>query len=184
MRHQKGGNRLSRNRSLRKATLRDLAKATIVDERICTTEARAKEARKLVDQLITLGKKDTLAARRKAFSILCDHALVSYLFQKTAPRFKSRQGGYTRIIQYRNRPGDNAIMVLLELTEKSREIITGTKRVKKVDTTEVAEAEVKPASETKPVKTEVSKVDLKGKIKTVKPAGGVRKLFQRKAGGE
>ena len=70
MRHAKAGNRLSRNQSLRKATLRDLARATLVQERICTTRAKAKEARKLIDKLITLGKKDTLAARRRAFAIL------------------------------------------------------------------------------------------------------------------
>src|SRR5208282_4762250 len=100
MRHAKAGNRLSRNQSLRKATVRDLAKATLLQERICTTRAKAKEARKMVEKLITLGKKNTLAARRRAFAILCDHHIVSQLFLKTAPRFKNRNGGYTRMISY------------------------------------------------------------------------------------
>ncbi len=186
MRHQKGGNRLSRNRSLRKATLRDLAKATLIQERICTTSSRAKEARKLVDQLITLGKKDTLAARRAAFAVLCDHGLVSQLFRETAPRFKSREGGYTRIIPYMNRNGDNAEMVFLELTEKSREIITGAKRAQKAAASEdaVTEAETKPSAEAK--ETKASKGDVKPVTKAApkKPTGGVRKLFQRKTGGE
>ena len=150
MRHGITGNRLSRNRSLRKATLRDMAKATLIQERICTTRAKAKEARKLIEQLITLGKKDTLAARRKAFAILCDHSLVSRLFKETAPRFKDRVGGYTRIIPYVQRAGDNAELAFLELTEKSREIISGQKKSKKPEaaegTTAVAEAETKPAS--------------------------------------
>jgi large subunit ribosomal protein L17 len=190
MRHGNAGNRLSRNRSLRKATLRDMAKAVLVQERICTTRAKAKEARKLIEKLITLGKKDSLAARRRAFAILCDHTLVSQLFGKTAPRFKERKGGYTRIIPYMQRSGDNAELAFLELTEKSREIITGQKRTKAEkeagDTTKVADAETKPAAGTATATTEKTpghkKVDVKGTPKA-KPTG-VRKLFQRKTGGE
>ena len=109
MRHGIAGNRLNRNRSLRKATLRDIAKATLIHQRVCTTLAKAKEARKLVDQLITLGKKGELVHRRRAFAILCDHQMVSDLFNKTSPRFKNRIGGYTRIIPAAGlRRGDNA----------------------------------------------------------------------------
>ncbi len=186
MRHAKAGNRLSRNQSLRKATLRDMARSVLVQERICTTRAKAKEARKLIEQLITLGKKDTLAARRKAFSILCDHNLVSQLFKETAPRFKSRAGGYTRIIPYMQRAGDNAELAFLELTEKSREIITGQKKVKAqaADTATVTDAETKPAAEEKAKKAtaEHSKADVKSKPKA-KPTVA-KKMFQRKTGGE
>src|ERR1700722_6782730 len=150
MRHAKSGNRLSRNQSLRKATLRDMAKAIFLQERICTTRAKAKEARKMIEKLITLGKKDTLAARRRAFAILCDHTEVSQLFSQVAPRFKARNGGYTRIIPYIQRGGDNAELAFLELTEKSREIITNQKRTKAEkeagDVTKVSEAETKPAA--------------------------------------
>ena len=124
MRHGMAGNRLSRNSTLRKATVRDLAKATLIAQRICTTEAKAKEARKLVDKLITLGKKGTLAAKRRAFSILTDHKLVSDLFAKTSPRFKNRIGGYTRIIKLGTRRGDNAALAYLELTEKEIVIVS------------------------------------------------------------
>ncbi len=124
MRHGMAGNRLSRNSTLRKATVRDLAKATLIAQRICTTEAKAKEARRLVDKLITLGKKGTLAAKRRAFSILTDHKLVSDLFAKTSPRFKNRIGGYTRIIKLGTRRGDNAALAYLELTEKEIIIIS------------------------------------------------------------
>ncbi len=124
MRHGMAGNRLSRNSTLRKATVRDLAKATLIQQRICTTEAKAKEARKLVDKLITLGKKGTLPAKRRAFAILCDHKIVSDLFGKTSPRFKNRVGGYTRIIKLGTRRGDNAALAYLELTEKEVVIIS------------------------------------------------------------
>ncbi|NTV28916.1 MAG: 50S ribosomal protein L17 [Candidatus Omnitrophica bacterium] len=122
MRHGISGNKFGRNQTLRKATVRDLAKAIFNHQRIRTTRAKAAEARKLIDKLITMGKENTLAAKRRAFAILCDHALVSTLFNTIAPRFNSRHGGYTRIIKFAvNRPGDNAEMVLLELTEKGPE---------------------------------------------------------------
>ena len=200
MRHRKSGNRLSRNQSLRKATLRDMAKAVFLQERICTTRAKAKEARKLIDKLITLGKKDTLTARRLAFAILCDHKEVSQLFSQVAPRFKSRKGGYTRIIPYIQRGGDNAALAFLELTEKSREIITNQKRVKAVkeagDVKAVAEdphaghehAQVKPAETATPSVTAApathSKADVKSTPKAAAKPTGIRKLFQRKIGSE
>lgn len=127
MRHAIAGNRLGRNMSLRQATLRDLAKAALIHERICTTQAKAKQARKLVEKLISLGKKGTLAARRRAFAILCDHQLVKILFKETAPRFKNRLGGYTRLISLGNRRGDNAHLVFLELTEKKEIVVTKAK---------------------------------------------------------
>ncbi len=130
MRHGYSGNRLSRNRSLFKATIRDLAKATLIHQRIKTTSAKAKQARKMVEKLITMGKRGTLADKRRAFAILCDHTIVSGLFNQTAPLFKNRQGGYTRIIQLSTtRRGDNAKEVLLELTEKNKIIVTEKKVV-------------------------------------------------------
>jgi len=193
MRHGNSGNRLSRNRSLRKATLRDMAKAIFLQERICTTRAKAKEARKLIEQLITLGKKDTLAARRRAFAVLCDHAEVSRLFADVAPRFKARKGGYTRIIPYVQRAGDNAELAFLELTEKSREIITNQKRVKvSKEAKEAADVKVVSEAETKPVAPAAgekpaaahSKADVKTTPKAAAKPKVAKKLFQRKAGGE
>ncbi len=183
MRHKVSGNRLSRNQSLLKATLRDLAKSVLIDQRICTTRSKAKEGRKLVEKLITLAKKDTLDARRRAFAILCDHALVSSLFKETAPRFKNRMGGYTRIIPFNKRMGDNAEMVFLELTEKDRTIISGqkiNKSTKDKDANKVEDAQTKPVAVDKP---EHSKDDVKAGTKAVaKPTA--RKLFQRKTGSE
>lgn len=124
MRHQKARTRLSRNSTLLKATMRDMAKAVLIQQRICTTKPKAKEARKLVDRLITLGKKGTLSAKRRAFAVLCDHDLVSRLFNSIAVRFNARQGGYTRIIPLGHRRGDNAQLAYLELTEKDKVIIS------------------------------------------------------------
>lgn len=190
MRHMKAGNRLSRNQSLRKATLRDLARSILLQERICTTRAKAKEARKFIEKLITLGKKDTLASRRRAFAILCDHHMVARLFSSTAPRFKDRKGGYTRIIAYKQRSGDNAALAFLELTEKSRTIITGQKRVKAVKedkgTTKVSEAETKPVAPTAggTSTSAHSKADVKTTPKAAAKPTGIKKLFQRKTGAE
>ncbi len=127
MRHAKTGNRLGRTSAHRKATIRDLAKATLLEQRICTTKPKAKEARKLVDRLITFGKAGTLASRRRAFAILCDHGLVKDLFERISPRFKSRLGGYTRIIPLATRRGDNAQLAFLELTEKEEVIVSKSK---------------------------------------------------------
>ncbi len=185
MRHKIAGNRLSRNRSLRKATLRDLAKATLIDQRICTTHAKAKEARKLVEKLITLGKKDTLVARRRAFAILCYHSLVSSLFKETAPRFKKRLGGYTRIIPFSKRMGDNAEMVFLELTEKDRAIISG-QRLKK-HTAKVEDVRGPVGESVSPLGATTvgsSKADIKTTTKAAPKPTGIRKLFQRKTGSE
>lgn len=133
MRHGMAGNKFGRNQKLREATLRDLAKATFVHQRIRTTRAKAVEARKLIDKLITMGKENTLAAKRRAFAIICDHKLVSNLFNVIAPRFKNRHGGYTRIIKFAaNRQGDNAEMVLLELTEKDLSTLTSVESKKDV----------------------------------------------------
>jgi len=149
MRHFKAGNRLSRNSGWREATVRDIARATLIHQRVQTTKARAKEARKLIDRMITLGKKDTLPAKRKAFSILCDHHLVSSLFTKIAPRFKDRKGGYTRIIPLAlNRRGDNASVVLLELTERYLEEKKPVKAVAEGKVTAV-EGKMKPKDEIK-----------------------------------
>ena len=196
MRHAVSGNKLGRNSSWRKATVRDIAKATLIRQRICTTKAKAKEARKLVDRLITLGKKGTLAHRRKAFSILNDHQLVSQLFNKTAPRFQKRKGGYTRIIPLSFRRGDNAQLVYLELTEKEIVIISKPKSsaVAKPQQTGTSTEKQKSAevSADSKEKKEVSKAEPnKDPSRKYKPApgkgkpgknivGGIKKMFRRK----
>lgn len=93
--------------------------ALLEHERIETTEAKAKELRGITDKLITLGKQGTLHARRGALRVLRTKQTVEKLFDDVAKRFPSRQGGYTRIIKTRQRPGDAAQMVAIELVEKA-----------------------------------------------------------------
>jgi large subunit ribosomal protein L17 len=108
---------LGRNRSWRKATARSLAQALLKRERIKTTWAKAKEAQRITERLITLGKEGSLPARRRAQSILNDVDGVRKLFAEIAPRFQNRAGGYTRILHYGNRAGDGAAMAWIELVE-------------------------------------------------------------------
>ena len=112
---------LGRNSSWRKATVRSLAQALLTRERICTTHAKAKEAQRLTERLITLGKSGTLSARRRAVSLLADPVTVKRLFTEVAPRFEKRAGGYTRIMHAAPRPGDGASMSVIELVELSLE---------------------------------------------------------------
>ncbi len=121
MRHRKNSKRLSRQSAHRKAVLRNQVKSLLVKEKIKTTLTLAKESRRLFEKLITIGKKDTLAARRQAFEVLADRGLVKLLFSDVAPRFSARAGGYTRIVHLGKRRGDNASLVILELTELKKE---------------------------------------------------------------
>lgn len=117
MRHRLKRHHLNRFTSWRKATLRSMAKNILLHQSIRTTVVKAKAARPLVEQLITLAKENTLSARRKAYQVLGDHALVKVLFNEIGPLFAKRTGGYTRIIGLGNRRGDNAELALFELTE-------------------------------------------------------------------
>src|SRR6266850_6271625 len=118
-RHANAGRKLSRNTSHRKALLDNLVRAVILNESIRTTTPKAKEARKLVERVITKARKGTLAARRIVHKTVRDQAALARLFETIGPRFKERPGGYTRIIHVENRVGDNAPMSILELVEKS-----------------------------------------------------------------
>ena len=122
MRHSVHSQTLGRNRSWRKATARSLAQALLKRERIKTTWAKAKEAQRLTERLITLGKEGSLPARRRAQSILNDTDGVRKLFAEIAPRFQSRAGGYTRILHYGTRAGDRAQMAWIELVELGTQI--------------------------------------------------------------
>jgi len=115
MRHRKGGSKLGRNPSHRRATLRNLVTNVIERERIETTLARARAARPLVERMITLGKRDSLHTRRQAAAFLMTPAAVKRLFGEIGPRFSERPGGYTRIVRAGFRHGDNAEVAILEL---------------------------------------------------------------------
>jgi large subunit ribosomal protein L17 len=115
MRHLKSGRQLSRNSSHRWALMRNLITALLREEKIQTTDPKAKELRRWVDQVITLGKRGDLHARRQAAAIIFDKAVVKKLFDTIGPRFKDRPGGFTRIIKLGIRHGDAAQMALIEL---------------------------------------------------------------------
>jgi len=114
MRHRKSGRKLNRTSSHRKALFRNQLHQLIEHERICTTEAKAKELKRLADKLITLAKKNDLHARRQAFSFLRNKKATQKLFQDIAQRFSNRNSGYTHIYKYKRRLGDGAPLALIE----------------------------------------------------------------------
>jgi large subunit ribosomal protein L17 len=121
MRHLKAGRQLSRNSAHRWALMRNLITALLREEKIQTTDPKAKELRRWADRVITLGKRGNLHARRQALGIVQDKAVVRKLFDTIAPRFKDRPGGYTRIIKLGIRRGDAAQMALIELVSVEAE---------------------------------------------------------------
>jgi large subunit ribosomal protein L17 len=118
MRHRHGLRKLNRTSSHRLAMLRNMTVSLLRHEAIKTTLPRAKELRRVVEPMITLGKKPTLANRRLAFNRLRDRDLVTKLFSELGPRYAKRQGGYLRILKYGFRKGDNAPMALVELMDR------------------------------------------------------------------
>lgn len=121
MRHRRTVKKLGRKKSHKELMIRNLVAALLKNEMVRTTEAKAKEARRLAEKLITWGKKGDLHSRRLAFANLRDDEAVKKVFDVLAPKFEKRDGGYTRIIKLENRRGDNAPMVILELTEKTKQ---------------------------------------------------------------
>ena len=107
--------KFGRDSSARKAMLRDVVTALFDTERIETTEAKAKEVSGLADQMITLAKRGDLHARRQALAFMTDELVVRKLFDTIAPKYKERQGGYTRVLKLGPRQGDAALMAILEL---------------------------------------------------------------------
>ena len=110
--------KLGRTNKHRRSMLANLTKEVIMNEKIETTETRAKEVRKFVDKMITYGKNGSLVARRNALAFLHnDEVAVKKVFDELAPRFANRNGGYTRILKLTERRGDDALMVVLEVVE-------------------------------------------------------------------
>src|SRR5215468_12292448 len=151
MRHLKSGRKLSRTPSHRWALMRNLITCLLRDERIQTTDPKAKEVRRWADRVITLGKRGSLHARRQALGIVRDKAVVRKLFDTLAPRFKDRPGGYTRIIKIGWRHGDSALISLIELVAGAQgevEAPSGRRRRRSKGTSnkEVAEGKKAPTA--------------------------------------
>ena len=124
MRHKNGLRKLNRTSSHRLLMFRNMANSLLKHELIKTTLPKAKELRRIVEPLITLGKKPSLANRRDAFSRLRDRDTVVKLFSEFGERYKSRNGGYLRILKFGYRKGDNAPLAIIEMLDRPVETIT------------------------------------------------------------
>ena len=118
MRHRKSGRKLNRTSSHRKAMFKNMAASLFEHELIKTTVPKAKELRSVAEKLITLGKVDSVANRRLAFSRLRNKEIVNKLFTELGPRYQERPGGYLRILKCGFRSGDNAPMAFVELVDR------------------------------------------------------------------
>ena len=118
MRHRHGLRKLNRTSSHREAMLRNMCNSLLRHEAIKTTLPKAKELRRVVEPIITLGKKPSLANRRLAFDRLRDREMVVKIFNELGPRYANRNGGYLRILKFGFRVGDNAPMALIELMDR------------------------------------------------------------------
>jgi len=143
MRHNKSGRKLGRNSGHRNAMMRNMVTSLIEHGRITTTDSRAKELRKLVDRMITLGKRGDLHARRQVSAVIRTRQVVAKLFDQIGPRFKDRPGGYTRIIKLGSRLGDNAPQSIIELVEE--EFTAKPKKAAPAPKVEVKQAAPAPA---------------------------------------
>ncbi len=121
MKHNIKNKKLNKNSSHRKAMFMNLSNALIKHEQITTTLPKAKELKRFIEKIITLGKKADLLSRRKAIAILQDLKMTRKVFDVFASRYKDRKGGYTRIIKLGNRFGDNASMAVIELVDRDEE---------------------------------------------------------------
>jgi large subunit ribosomal protein L17 len=118
MRHLKSGRKLNRTGAHRKALFRNLVTALFDHETVRTTDPKAKELRSYADRMITLGKRGNLHARRQALAFVRSSATVKKLFDEIAPRFRERNGGYTRVVKVGMRRGDAAAISVVELVER------------------------------------------------------------------
>jgi large subunit ribosomal protein L17 len=122
MRHGNSGRKLSRNTSHRRALLRNMVTSFLEHGRLITTLPKAKEIRPLAEKMITLGKRDSLHARRQVHAYLLKEAIAKRVFDTIAPKFADRKGGYSRIIKLGNRKGDGADLAVIELIGSELEV--------------------------------------------------------------
>jgi large subunit ribosomal protein L17 len=170
MRHRVAGKKLGRKTAHRVMMFRNMVTSLLDKERVRTTVDRAKAVRPIAEKIITLGKRETLHARRQALAFVKDPAVVAKLFDDLAPRFAQRNGGYTRIIKLSHRDGDGAQMALIELIgseyspskvekgskkeSKSKEAVATTEKSAKSEKKEKKEKKEKGATKEKKAKKE------------------------------
>jgi large subunit ribosomal protein L17 len=184
MRHQLSGRQLSRNASHRHALMRNMSVSLLRHERIRTTLPKAKELRRVVEPLITLAKNDGDANRRLALARLRDVEIVEKLFAEIGPRFRTRPGGYTRILRMLPRPGDSAPMALMQLVEAPPAPAAEEPAGEAKKTGRRAKAAEKPKAKA-PAKAEAArktapKAQPKGEPKEAEPAKAPKKRARKK----
>ena len=185
MRHRKSRYSLNRFTSWRKATIVSMSKNLFKYQRIKTTLTKAKAAQPVIEKIISMARKNTLTQKRKVYAILGEHLLVNTVFNDIAPNFKNRTSGYTRIIKLKKRRGDNASIVLFELTEIQE-------KKKKAKVAKDDTQHIKPTQEIKDQVVKDKHVDVHPKADakvsekppiSKKPAksflGGIRKIFKK-----
>ncbi len=186
MRHRVARGRINRFTSWRKATVKSMVRSLLLAQSIRTTKEKARLARSAAERLISLAKENTLANKRRAFQFLGDHRLVALLFSDIATRFGARNGGYTRMLSLGRRRGDNAEMVILELTELKKKEKKVPKK-KKTEAVPAGEAEAAPQAHEHehndheaPAKPEVAKEKPPSTKKPTKNfLGGLRGIFKK-----
>lgn len=181
MRHRNKNQHFSRPYALRKALKNSIIRAVLLNGRITTTDAKARAAASWVDKMVTLAKQDTLHARRLAFRLLQDHALVRHLFTTIAPRFKTRQGGYTRVLKLGVvRKGDGAPLSLIEFVDyraKVKKVKEDSKQPRE-KAPHIKDAVIEPSAMHAPVEASSTKAAEKPK-KAAKKEGLITKLFKK-----
>jgi large subunit ribosomal protein L17 len=186
MRHSKKRYQLGRFTSWHDATIKSLARNMVICQSIKTTATRAKASKQLIEKLITLGKQNSLFARRQAQKILGEHRLVNLLFNEIAPRFSGRNSGFTRIISLGKRRGDDAQMVIFELTELKKKEPKKIKPAKEAKTPELS-PEIAPTEEKslpeqkKEPRPAIKDKPLDEKKPQKKFMGGLRTIFKKKS---
>ena len=146
MRHVKAYRKLGMNTSHRKAMMRNMVTSLIEHERIETTDKRAKEIRRLAERMVTLGKRGDLHSMRLSLKTIRTKTAAKKLFDELAPRFKEKQGGYTRIVKTGRRVGDNADMAILEWSVQAADVEKAAKKETKKETKKAAKKETKKAA--------------------------------------
>jgi large subunit ribosomal protein L17 len=184
MRHQLSGRQLSRNASHRHALMRNMSVSLLRHERIRTTLPKAKELRRVVEPLITLAKNDGEANRRLALARLRDREIVEKLFAELGPRFRTRPGGYTRILRMLPRPGDSAPMALMQLVEgppaAATEEPAGEPRKASRRAKAAAKAAAKAPAKAEAARKAAPKAHPKGEPQEAEPARAPKKRARKK----
>jgi len=189
MRHAKKRLQLSRFTSWHEATIKSLVRNVVIHQSIKTTLTRAKASRQIIEKLITLAKENTLFARRQAQKVLGEHKLVNLLFNEIGPRFSKRNSGFTRIIGLGRRRGDDAEMVIFELTEIKKKEAKKAKTAKEAKVQPTQQADEKPeeksvkekSPEEKKPEATVKENPAKDKKPQKKFIGGIRNIFRKKS---